>query len=161
MNYVDKVNDGDTDNYEARVAALYFRTLFGTNFSRDNACFENDALNYGYTLIMAMFAREISACGYLTELGVWHRGVENAFNLASDLMEPFRPVCDRWTITIPDSKKPTYKQYMLSLMYSKVKINGEYQSFIPAVRIYLHRIFRFMRMEVDDIFTLEFVGEGE
>jgi CRISPR-associated endonuclease Cas1 subtype II len=167
--YADKVDDGDTENYEARAAALYFRSLFGKNFSRNDACFENDALNYSYTLIMAAFARNITACGYLTELGIWHRGVENAFNLASDLMEPFRPIADRCIIAIPDSEKPNYKRYMLGIMCSKVRINGECQSFVPAIRIFLHRIFRFMSGEVDQIFTLELgeslsplpLGEGE
>jgi len=154
-NYANNVNDGDTENLEARAAAVYFRALFGNSFNRNNACFENDALNYGYTLIMAVFAREISACGYITELGIWHRNVENAFNLASDLMEPFRPAVDRCIVTMPENEKLNFKRYMLSIMYSKVKINGEWQSFVSAARIYLHRVFRFIKAEVDEIFTLE------
>jgi len=153
--YCGKVTDGDVDNYEARAAAVYFRALFESSFSRSNACFENNALNYGYTLIMAAFAREISACGYLTELGIWHKATENAFNLASDLMEPFRVIADRLVMTIPCEEHEKYKRYMLKLMYARVKINGENQSFVPAVRIYLHRIFRFMRGEVFDIYGIE------
>jgi len=70
VNYQNLVDNGDTKNYEARAASVYFRALFGKSFSRNDACEENDMLNYGYTLLMATFAREIMACGYLTELGI-------------------------------------------------------------------------------------------
>lgn len=160
MAYHSEVTDGDRENHEAHAAGAYFRALFGTRFSRDNAGFQNDALDYGYTLLMAAFAREISACGYLTELGIWHRGVENAFNLASDLMEPFRPAVDRLATSLPNDGKETHKRYMLRLLYSRVKINGECQSLVPAVRIHLHRVFRFMRGEVDELFGLE-IAAGE
>ena len=159
INYSSCVADGDEENYEARAAAVYFRALHGSSFNRNNACFENNALNYGYTLIMAAFAREISACGYLTELGIWHRNAENAFNLASDLMEPFRVIADRLVVMIPNDERERYKRYMIRLMYSRVKINDENQSFIPAIRIYLHRIFRFMKNEVTDIFPIEILEE--
>ncbi|MDR1688048.1 MAG: type II CRISPR-associated endonuclease Cas1 [Clostridiales bacterium] len=160
-NYQLNVADSDIDNYEAKAAAVYFRALFGKRFSRNEACFYNDALNYGYTLLMAAFAREISACGYLTELGIWHRGIENAFNLASDLMEPFRIIVDKAVVNLLEEDKENYKRHMVRVMYSRVKINGENQSLIPAVRIYLHRIFRFMREEACEILDIEIMGEEE
>ncbi|MFP3154528.1 type II CRISPR-associated endonuclease Cas1 [Lachnospiraceae bacterium ZAX-1] len=159
--YEEAVQCGDTDNFEARAAGTYFRALFGKSFSRNVACFENDALNYGYTLIMGTFAREISACGYLTELGLWHRSVENAFNLASDLMEPFRIVVDRIVLALPKERKDAYKRDMLRILYARVRINGENQSLVPAIRIYIHRIFRFMRAETPDIYGIEILPEGE
>jgi CRISPR/Cas system-associated endonuclease Cas1 len=106
-------------------------------------------------MIMAVFAREISACGYLPELGIWHRGVENAFNLASDLMEPFRIIADRFITGMAEEDKPNYKRYLLEILYSKVIINGECQSLVPAVRIYLHRVFHFMKYEVEELFGIE------
>jgi CRISPR-associated endonuclease Cas1 subtype II len=159
LDYKNNVSSGDVGNYEARAAGAYFRALFGSKFSRDLPLNENTALNYGYTLLMSAFARKISACGYLTELGLWHKGVENAFNLASDLMEPFRIIVDRLVAAMPEEQIETYKRYMLQLLSSRVKINGENQSLIPAIRIYLHRIFRFMRGEVDDIFGIEILDE--
>jgi CRISPR-associated endonuclease Cas1 subtype II len=161
VEYQNMVKDGDPDNYEARAASVYFRALFGKNFSRNVACFENDALNYGYTLLMAAFAREISGCGYLTELGIWHRGIENAFNLASDLMEPFRIIVDKTVLGITNDEKKAYKRNMLKFLYSRVRINEENQSLIPAIRIFLHRIFRFMRSDVNTIFSIEILGEEE
>lgn len=153
------VDIGDTLNLEARAAAGYFRTLFGKSFARGNDCFENEALNYGYTLLLSAFVREIAACGYITELGIHHKGVENAFNLASDLMEPFRIVVDRLTLQIPLDQKPVYKRYMLNLFSQYIKINNESQALIPAIRIYLHRIFRFLNGEVDNIYTIEIQSE--
>ncbi|MDR0932146.1 MAG: type II CRISPR-associated endonuclease Cas1 [Victivallales bacterium] len=153
MAYRKEVLDGDSDNREAHAAAAYFRTLFGANFSRNNSDSVNNALNYGYTLLTATFAREISACGYIPELGIFHRGMENAFNLASDLMEPFRPAVDRLAMMLPEEEE-SHKRSILRVLNSQLEINGGNQSFIPAVRIYLHRIFRFMRGEVEDIFTL-------
>ncbi|MDR2018264.1 MAG: type II CRISPR-associated endonuclease Cas1 [Syntrophobacterales bacterium] len=161
MEYQNNVRIGDFENHEARAAAVYFRVLFGSDFSRSAPRLHNFALNYGYTLLMAAFAREISACGYLTELGIWHKGVENAFNLASDLMEPFRVVVDRFVVFLPEDDEEKYKRYMLPFLYSRVKMNGENQSLVPAIRIYLHRIFRFMRQEVDDIFGIEILDEKE
>jgi len=156
---VDTVRCGDQENAEGRSASLYFRTVFGKGFTRNNSCVENSALNYGYTLVMSMFAREIAAMGYLTELGVWHKGVENAFNLASDLMEPFRVVVDRVLVSIPIDQKQDYKRHMLKVLNYNIRINGESQSFVNAVRIYLHRVFRFMRNEVDCIYNFEVLGE--
>jgi len=157
--YQNNVSDGDFENYEARAAAVYFRALFGDDFTRNAPILQNYALNYGYTLLMATFAREIPACGYLTELGIWHRGAENAFNLASDLMEPFRVVVDKFVAVLPEEQEEKYKRHMLQLLQKRVKINGESQSLVPAIRIYMRRIFRFMRNEVDDIFGIEILGE--
>ena len=161
IEYKNNVINGDEENYEARAAKTYFMNLFGSNFSRGEAINENFALNYGYTILMSTFAREISACGYLTELGIWHRGVENAFNLASDLMEPFRIVVDRLVANMPEAEyeNNTYKRYMLQLLYSKIKINNESHSLVPAIRIYLHRIFRFMREEVQELFGIEILSQ--
>jgi len=159
--YQSRVDNGDIENYEARAASVYFRATFNKSFSRNDVCDENDMLNYGYTLLMATFSREIMACGYLTELGIWHRGVENAYNLASDLMEPFRVVVDRVIVSMPAEQKDTYKRYMLKIMYARIRINSENQSLVPAIRIYLHRIFRFMLGEIDNLFSVDFLGDEE
>lgn len=89
---------GDSTNREAVVARLYFTRLFGKGFSRrDDSNPINAHLNYGYQIILAATAREIQAAGYLTEFGIHHQSYENALNLASDMMEPLRPIIDRVT----------------------------------------------------------------
>ena len=83
----------DPSNREGHAARIYFNTLFGNDFSREQDNDINAALDYGYTLILSMFAREV--CGCMTQFGLKHANQFNQFNLASDIMEPFRPIIDR------------------------------------------------------------------
>lgn len=92
---VDEVRSGDTTNREAHAARVYFQSLFGQGFSRDASCPANDALNYGYAVLLSAVNREVVSRGYLTQCGICHHSEYNEFNLACDLMEPFRPVVDR------------------------------------------------------------------
>ena len=89
--YASAVRSGDPDNREAVAAALYFATLFGYPFNRDLECPLNASLDYGYSIILSKVAREVASRGYMTEVGIHHRGNLNPWNLACDLMEPFRP----------------------------------------------------------------------
>lgn len=72
-----------------------FNTLFGNDFTRESDNDINAALDYGYTLLLSMFAREVVVCGCMTQIGLKHANQFNQFNLASDIMEPFRPIIDR------------------------------------------------------------------
>lgn len=85
----------DPSNREGHSARIYFNTLFGNDFSREKDCDINAALDYGYTLLLSMFAREVTVCGCMTQLGLKHTNQFNQFNFASDIMEPFRPIIDR------------------------------------------------------------------
>lgn len=93
-----EVRSGDTTNREAHAARVYFSTLFGSGFSRDHDVPVNAALNYGYGVLLSMVNREIVSRGFLTQAGVCHRNEYNQFNLACDLMEPFRPAVDRYIV---------------------------------------------------------------
>ena len=92
---IDEVRSGDTTNREAHAARVYSQALFGQGFSRDINCPVNDALNYGYAVLLSSVNREIVSRGYLTQCGICHHSEYNEFNLACDLMEPFRPIVDR------------------------------------------------------------------
>lgn len=92
--YRDDVKSGDTTNREAAAAALYFSTLFGSGFNRDQDTALNASLNYGYSVLLSRVSREVVARGYLTQRGIGHRGGLNQWNLACDFMEPFRPYVD-------------------------------------------------------------------
>ena len=85
----------DPSNREGHAARTYFNTLFGNDFNREQDSDINAALDYGYTLILSMFAREIVLSGCMTQFGLKHANQFNQFNLASDIMEPFRPIIDR------------------------------------------------------------------
>jgi CRISPR-associated protein Cas1 len=88
------VKSGDSGNLEAHAAQAYFRALFGLGFSRAQERLHNAALNYGYSVIRSALARNLVAYGFITAFGLHHKNEQNAFNLADDLIEPFRPILD-------------------------------------------------------------------
>lgn len=94
----DQVRSGDTDNFEAQGAGMYFPALFYKGFTRVRDCFYNAALNYGYSIVRSALARSLVAYGFLPAFGVHHRSELNAFNLADDLIEPYRPLVDAWVV---------------------------------------------------------------
>lgn len=96
-----KVRSGDPDNVEAQAARRYWKALFGSDFSRDrNAGGANGLLNYGYTVLRAVTSRAICAAGLHPTIGVFHANRANAFALADDLMEPYRPIVDQIVVDL-------------------------------------------------------------
>lgn len=96
MSYVNEVRVGDKTNREAHSAKVYFNSLFTKSFIRNANDNINAALNYGYSILLSNFNKEIVNNGYLTQLGIHHKSEFNQFNLACDLMEPFRPIIDNF-----------------------------------------------------------------
>lgn len=89
------VKSGDTDNREAVAAKLYWNILFGREYIRNREGVPpNNLLNYGYTILRAAVARSLMGSGLLPTFGIFHRNRYNAFPLADDIMEPFRPFVD-------------------------------------------------------------------
>ena len=88
------VKSGDSSHLESQAAQAYFRALFGLGFSRAQERLHNAALNYGYSVIRSALARNLVAYGFITAFGLHHKSEQNAFNLADDLIEPFRPILD-------------------------------------------------------------------
>ncbi len=89
-----RLRSGDPDNLEAQASAIYFPALFGRGFTRANESWSNAALNYGYSIFRGAIARALVAHGLHPSEGLFHDSEQNAFNLADDLIEPFRPVVD-------------------------------------------------------------------
>jgi CRISPR-associated protein Cas1 len=99
--YASKVLSGDTDNREAVAAAYYWKHLFDFDFKRERfGAFPNLFLNYGYIVLRAAVARALSGSGLLNTLGIHHRNKYNAFCLADDIMEPYRPLVDAKVLEI-------------------------------------------------------------
>jgi CRISPR-associated protein Cas1 len=88
------IRSGDTGNMEGQAAAFYFPHLFGNGFSRSEKSGFNAALNYGYAVLRGAIARGLVAHGLHPSQGIFHASEQNAFNLADDLIEPFRPLVD-------------------------------------------------------------------
>lgn len=90
-----QVKSGDTDNREGMAARLYWKKLFGDNFIRDRyGHWPNAPLNYGYVVLRAAVARALTGSGLLPSFGIFHSNRYNAFCLADDIMEPYRPFVD-------------------------------------------------------------------
>ena len=92
--YARRVRSGDAGNLEGQAAFFYFTQLFGKDFRRDQARFINAALDYGYAILRGTIARGLVAHGLMPSIGLFHASEQNAFNLADDVIEPFRPLVD-------------------------------------------------------------------
>ena len=93
--YYSNVKSGDSDNREGAAARIYFQLLFGYDFVRNrNLDGINSLLNYGYSILRAAVARAIVGSGLYPGIGMFHHHRSNAFPLADDLMEPYRPFVD-------------------------------------------------------------------
>lgn len=94
LSYSRRVRSGDTGNMEAQASAYYFPQLFGRSFHRSQENWVNAALDYGYAVMRGAVARALVAHGLLPTVGIFHSSEQNAFNLADDLIEPYRPLVD-------------------------------------------------------------------
>lgn len=124
-----KVRSGDPDNYEAQAAQNYFRPLFGADFRRAQDRFHNATLNYGYAVLRAALARTLVAYGFVPALGLFHDNEQNSFNLADDLIEPFRPILDWWVLKhFPDESKQKLgrleKATLVSLLHRDISLTS-------------------------------------
>ena len=135
--YLEAVEPGDVTNREGHAAKVYFNTLFGKDFSRGDDNITNSALNYGYGILLSAFNREISASGYLTQLGIFHSNTFNQFNLSCDFMEPFRPFVDRLVLKLDLTKLDhNEKMKIVDILNQKITINEQNHYIINAIHIY-------------------------
>lgn len=128
-----QVKSGDADNLEGRAAAFYWQNLFGhiKGFHRDREGIPpNNLLNYGYAILRAVVARSLVGSGLLPTLGIHHHNRYNAYCLADDIMEPYRPYVDKLVAEIVDSGADItnltkeIKGQLLSIPVLDVVING-------------------------------------
>ncbi len=105
LKWASEVKSGDSENLEARAAVYYWQNAFPMieNFTRSREGeIPNNLLNYGYAILRAIVARALVSSGLLTTLGIHHRNKYNAFCLADDIMEPYRPYVDRLVMQLYD-----------------------------------------------------------
>lgn len=135
--YVKQVELADATNREGHAAKVYFNALFGMDFTRSADIPANVALNYGYSLVLSAINREVSANGYLTQLGIFHNNMFNHYNLSCDFMEPFRILVDRMVYSMQPTKfEQDEKHFMWTLLDQKVMIDGQNQFVMNAIKIY-------------------------
>ena len=140
--YIEEMAFGDETNREGHAAKVYFNALFGKDFSRTEECPLNAALNYGYSIILSLFTREVVANGYITQIGLFHDNMFNQFNLACDLMEPFRPIIDRFVVEMkPTQFEKEEKHQMITILNREVIIDGKKELLGKAVKTYTRSVF--------------------
>lgn len=136
------VKSGDPDNYEARAAAYYWKEIFPQidNFIRGREeSPPNNLLNYGYAILRAVVARSLVSSGLLPTLGIHHHNRYNAYCLADDIMEPYRPFVDATVLSIVDNGEnfeelsQSIKTQLLQIPTIDVKINGRKSPLMVAV----------------------------
>lgn len=140
--YINEITFADASNREGHAAKVYFNALFGMDFYREKDCAINAALNYGYTILMSSFSRAVVANGYITPLGVNHTSVFNPFNLASDLMEPFRPLVDRVVVQMqPEVFDTEEKRALVNVLNQTVKVKEREELVSNAITMYCKSVF--------------------
>ncbi|MEI6141702.1 MAG: type II CRISPR-associated endonuclease Cas1 [Mariniphaga sp.] len=141
--WADQVKSGDTENHEGRSAAYYWGELFDSSldFRRDPEGFApNNLLNYGYAILRATVARSLVASGLLPTLGIHHHNRYNAYCLADDIMEPYRPYVDQLVLKIlemgemPDELTKEHKAKLLQIPVLDVNINSRRSPLMLAVQ---------------------------
>ena len=124
LSFLSKVKAGDKDNIESIVASYYFKVMFGKSFYRRNDLDKrNTSLNYGYTIIRSFIIRTIIAYGMNPSFGMWHSNTFNAYNLADDFIEPYRPIVDLYVLDNISETTPltsSIKKNLISLLDTKV-----------------------------------------
>lgn len=137
------VKSGDSDNCEATAAAYYWQTIFNhiPEFTRHrNGIVPNNYLNYGYAILRATMARSIVGAGLLPTLGIFHANKYNAYCLADDLMEPYRPYVDKLVYDfvinneLNEDLTKEDKAYLLKIPAIDVEMNGEKSPLMNATQ---------------------------
>lgn len=140
--YISEILPGDESNREGHAAKVYFNALFGMDFSRTLDCNINAALNYGYSIILSAFAREVVSQGYFTQFGIFHDNMFNQFNLACDLMEPFRVLVDRKVVHMKLAEfSSKEKMELVDILNQTIYIDGNREYVSKAMRIYSKSVF--------------------
>ena len=145
--FIDTTINGDQTNREGLAAKMYFRALFGSDFIRFEQDVVNAGLNYGYSVFRSLITSIIVAKGYIPNLGLFHKGKQNMFNLSDDIIEVFRPIVDNYVfnnMTDDILFKQSHRDELIGLTNNKIMIDDRKQTISNAIGIYLDSIFKFM-----------------
>lgn len=149
------VLSGDTSNVEGAAAAYYFPKLFGEGFLRgDEMEHANAALDYGYAILRGMIARTLSVHGLQPSFGLQHHSTLNAFNLADDLIEPFRPVVDLYVgrkALPPEGLTSAVKRELVDLLNMDMQIRGQKNTVSHAMEQTVQSLLRCMKGEEKEL----------
>lgn len=141
LGYQNEVTIGDKTNREGHSAKVYFNTLFGKSFTRNNDDEINAALNYGYAILLSTINKEVINNGYLTQLGIHHKNEFNDYNLSCDLMEPFRVVIDNFVYFNQNRKFDTqYKLDIVNIFNNIYKYQDKKYTFKDIIKLFVSNV---------------------
>ncbi|MEO5915755.1 MAG: type II CRISPR-associated endonuclease Cas1 [Luteolibacter sp.] len=154
------VQSGDTGNVEARAAVIHFPSLFPErNFLRHTDDLPNGLLNYGYSLCRSGLARYLCAHGFIPSLGLFHRSMANAFNLADDLIEPYRPFVDQAAASLLGDRSSSEaltlddRRALALLLEKPVSYEGEEMTFFATFALCVQSLRRAMDAKEPEMLT--------
>lgn len=161
-----EVKSGDTDNLEGRAAAYYWKNMFEDHWVRDReGDWPNPLFNYGYAILRAIVARALVSSGMLPTLGIHHHNKYNAYCLADDIMEPYRPYVDRKVMQMlplfPDAEELTtdMKRMLLEIPVMEVTIDGKRSPLMVAASMTTASLYRCFSGEQRKIVYPTIVGK--
>ena len=156
--FVRQVRSGDCTMMESQAAAFYFGRLFGRKFRRSHMNWTNAALNYGYAILRGAIARGLVAHGFFPSIGLFHRSEQNAFNLADDVIEPFRPVIDLYVAIHRDDEKeslsPADKAELVALLNIDMEMPRGIMSVLSAIEHCIESLARVLDRNSDKLIEL-------
>ncbi|QBQ07796.1 CRISPR-associated protein Cas1 [Spiroplasma gladiatoris] len=144
--YIEEMKFSDSTNREGHAAKVYFKELFGNTFTREKENHINAALNFGYTIIRNAFIRSITSKGLHPSIALFHHNMYNAFALADDLMEPFRPIVDNYVykyVTQIDYFSRSTKLELINILNSKVIYGNNKIYLTNAIDKYVDMVLNF------------------
>ncbi len=160
--YANRVRSGDVENLEGQAAAFYFVQLFGPGFVRADERWANAALDYGYAVFRGAIARGLVAHGLHPPLGLFHASEQNAFNLADDLIEPFRPLVDLHVYKHPASTEgdlsPQDKASLVALLNVDVGMPQGKMSALSAIEYAVESLARLYEQEDSNLDLPKLLG---
>lgn len=146
LTYAEEVLPGDPTNREGLAAKIYFKGLYGRDFIRDTDGDDpiNLALNYGYALVRAAVARSVVAKGFIPTVGIHHRNIYDHFNLADDLIEPYRPLVDDW---VRENMQDCFfvrekRLELVNALNRKLMFDSKKYSILKSIPLYLDSVVR-------------------
>ncbi len=152
---INKLLDGlqlfDPTNREGHAARIYFNTLFGNDFNREAENDINAGLNYGYALLLSIFARELVLTGCMTQFGLKHANQFNDFNFASDVMEPFRPIVDTIIYENREESFRVMKKRLFDIFSDTYLYNGKQMFLTNIASDYTKKVIKTLNDEMEGV----------
>ena len=155
--YINCRDNEDITVKEGYVAKEYFSYLFGSEFKREKADNTNIALDYGYSIILLMFNREIVNKGYITQVGIGHKSQFNYFNFSCDLMEIFRPLIDEIVV---DNRElvfsSEFRDKLVNIVNREIIYNNKKEYVPNAISLYVQNILDNLNSDEESIEILNY-----